>query len=100
LYTAGGTLVNNEWLSEQTQEFQKAVAESAAIAQAYSGPELKITEEAMMNRIKEKGMEVIELDDKAKTEFKEVSMSTWEEAAKIIGVDYFNTIKTSIEKMK
>lgn len=99
LYTAGGTLVNNEWLLEQTPEIQKAIAESAAIAQAYSGPELKKTEEAMLNRIKEKGMEVIELSDEAKAEFKEASMSTWDEAAKLIGVDYFNTIKDSIEKI-
>ncbi|MEL7647258.1 MAG: TRAP transporter substrate-binding protein [Sedimentibacter sp.] len=99
LYTAGAFIVNDEWLKEQSPEFQQAVEKAAAIAQEYSGPELQKTEEALLKWITDKGMEVIELSDEAKAEFKEISMSTWDEAAEKIGVDYFNSIRESIEKI-
>ncbi len=99
LYTAGGTIVNNDWLLEQSPEIQQAVKESAAIAQAYSGPELQKTEEALLKWITDKGMQVTVLSDEAKAEFKEISMGTWDEAAEIIGVDYFNQVRESIEKI-
>lgn len=100
LYTAGGLLVNNEWLLEQTPEFQEAVWESAKVALDYTGPELQKTEEAMMKRITEQGFEVVTLSDEAKAELIEISKGTWDKAAEIIGVDYFNKIKASIENMK
>lgn len=99
LYTAGAFIVNDEWLKEQSPEFQQAVEKAAAIAQEYSGPELQKTEEALLKWITDRGMEVIELSDEAKAEFKEISMGTWDEAAEKIGVEYFNSIRESIEKI-
>lgn len=99
MYTTGGMVVNNEWLLEQTPEFQQAVAESAAIAQAESGPDLIATEEAMLKYITDRGMVVNKLSDEAKAEFVEISKRTWDRAAEIMGVDYFNKIKESIERI-
>lgn len=99
MYTTGGLVVNNEWLLEQTPEFQQAVAESAAIAQTESGPDLMQTESAMLDYIVSRGMIVNELSPEAKQEFIEVSMRTWDRAAEIIGVEYFNSIRESIENL-
>lgn len=98
LYTAGATVINNDWLLEQSEEFQKAVAESAAIAQAYSYPDLVNTEDKMLEMLR-KQMEVIELNEEEMAKFIEISKGTWDEAAKIIGADYFNSIKEAIERM-
>jgi tripartite ATP-independent transporter DctP family solute receptor len=98
LYTAGALVVNNEWIRSQSAEFQKAVAESSAIAQAYSGPELKKTEAKMIDKLKER-MVMNELSKAEFEKFRKLSTDTWNEAAKKIGVDYFNSIKDSIAKM-
>ncbi len=97
LYTAAAFVVNDEWLKEQTPEFQKAVAESAAIAQAYSGPDL-ISSEAAMLEYMGQTMEITSLEGPAFEEFKKISMSTWDQAAERIGKDYFEKVKASIEK--
>lgn len=44
-------------------------------------------------------MEIIELTPEEYEEFREVSLSTWSEAENIIGAEYLNKIKDSIEKM-
>ncbi|MFA6508634.1 MAG: TRAP transporter substrate-binding protein DctP, partial [Treponemataceae bacterium] len=98
LYTAGALVLNNSWLLSQSPEFQKAVAESAKIAQDYSGPELKKTEAKMIEKIKER-MTMNELSKTEFDKFKKMSTDTWNQAAKKIGVDYFNSIKNAIAKM-
>lgn len=98
LYTAGALVVNDKWVKSQSAEFQKAIAESAKIAQDYSGPELKKTEAKMIDKLKER-MTMNELSKAEFDKFRKLSMDTWTEAGKRIGVDYFNSIKNAIEKM-
>lgn len=97
LYTAAAFVVNNEWLKEQTPEFQKAVEESRAIAQAYSGPDL-INSEAAMLEYMGQTMEITSLEGEAFEEFKKISMSTWDQAAERIGKEYFEKVRDSILK--
>lgn len=98
LYTAAAFVANDQWLKEQTPEFQKAVAESAAIAQDYSGPDL-ISSEAAMLEYMGRTMEITSLEGEALDEFKSISMSTWDQAAERIGKDYFEKVKNSIMKI-
>ncbi|MBP1917688.1 TRAP transporter substrate-binding protein [Youngiibacter multivorans] len=99
LYTAGAFIVNNEWLLEQTPEFQEAVKKATAVAAAYSGPELTKTENGMLDYIKSQGMMVTELVPAEYDEFVRISKETWTEASAKIGADYFNKVVTSIEKI-
>jgi len=98
LYTAGAFVVNDKWLKGLPADVQKAVAESAKIAQDYSGPELMKTEAKMIEKLKER-MTMNELSKEEFDKFRKLSTDTWTEAAKRIGVDYFNSIKDSIAKM-
>lgn len=98
LYTAGALVVNDKWIKSLSPEFQKAIAESAKIAQDYSGPELKKTETKMIEKLKER-MTMNELSAEEFGKFRKLSMDTWTEAAKRIGVDYFNSIKDAVAKM-
>ena len=99
LYTAGGFLINDKWFKSLSPEFQKAVLECAKIAQDYSAPELAKTEAKMIQKLKDNGMVMNELSKEEFDKFRKMSTDTWNEAAKRIGVDYFNSIKNSIEKM-
>lgn len=98
LYTAGATVTNDKWLKSLPADVQKAVAESAKIAQDYSGPELVKTEAKMIAKLKER-MTMNELSAEEFAKFRKLSTDTWTEAAKRIGADYFNSIKDAIEKM-
>jgi len=98
LYTAGATLMNDKWFKSLSPEFQKAILESAAIAQAYSAPELAKTEAKMIEKLKER-MTMNELSKEEFAKFRQLSMDTWNEAAKRIGVDYFESIKNAVQKM-
>jgi TRAP-type C4-dicarboxylate transport system substrate-binding protein len=99
LYTAGGFLINDKWFKSLSPEIQKAVLECAKIAQDYSAPELARTEDKMIQKLKENGMVMNELSKEEFDKFRKMSTDTWNEAAKRIGIDYFNSIKDAIEKM-
>jgi TRAP-type C4-dicarboxylate transport system substrate-binding protein len=99
LYTAGGFLINDKWFKSLNPEIQKAVLECAKIAQDYSAPELARTEAKMIQKLKENGMVMNELSKEEFDKFRKMSTDTWNEAAKRIGIDYFNSIKDAIEKM-
>jgi len=99
LYTAGGFLVNDKWFKSLSPEIQKVVLECAKIAQDYSAPELAKTEAKMIQKLKDGGMVMNELSKEEFDKFRKLSIDTWNEAAKRIGVDYFNSIKDSIQKM-
>lgn len=98
LYTAGAFIVNDKWLKSLPADAQKAVMESAKIAQDYSGPELMKCEAKMIEKLKER-MTMNDLSKEEHAKFKKISMETWDSAAKRIGVPYFNSIKDAIEKM-
>lgn len=98
LYTAGAFIINDKWFKGLPADVQKAVLESAKIAQDYSGPELVKTEAKMIEKLKER-MTMNELLPEEFAKFRKLSEETWNEAAKRIGVDYFNSIKDSIQKM-
>ena len=99
LYTAGGFLINDKWFKSLSPEIQKVVLECAKIAQDYSAPELAKTEAKMIQKLKDGGMVMNELSKEEFDKFRKLSTDTWNEAAKRIGVDYFNSIKDSIQKM-
>ena len=99
LYTAGGFLINDKWFKSLSPEIQKVVLECAKIAQDYSAPELAKTEAKMIQKLKDNGMVMNELSKEEFDKFRKMSTDTWNEAAKRIGVDYFNSIKDSIQKM-
>jgi len=99
LYTAGGFLINDKWFKSLSPEIQKTVLECAKIAQDYSAPELAKTEAKMIQKLKDGGMVMNELSKEEFNKFRKLSTDTWNEAAKRIGVDYFNSIKDSIQKM-
>jgi len=99
LYTAGGFLINDKWFKSLSPEIQKTVLECAKIAQDYSAPELAKTEAKMIQKLKDGGMVMNELSKEEFDKFRKLSIDTWNEAAKRIGVDYFNSIKDSIQKM-
>jgi TRAP-type C4-dicarboxylate transport system substrate-binding protein len=96
LYTAGAFTLNNKWLLEQSSEIQKAVRESAAIAVAYTAKETKAIEARILEELG-KQMEITRLNDEEFKKFQDLSRQTWEKAASRIGVDYFNTVKKSID---
>lgn len=98
LYTAGGLLVNDKWFKGLSADVQKAILDSAKIAQDYSGPELVKTEAKMIEKLKER-MTMNELSPEEFAKFRKLSEETWNEAAKRIGVDYFNSIKNAIQAM-
>ncbi len=52
----------------------------------------------MIEKLKER-MTMNDLPAEEFAKFKKLSMDTWNEAAKRIGADYFNSIKDAIEKM-
>jgi TRAP-type C4-dicarboxylate transport system substrate-binding protein len=98
MYTAGALVLNNAWLLEQSAEFQKAVKESVAIAAVYSAKEtLKV--EAQLLKEMEKQMEITRLSPEEFKQFQDISKETWSKAADRIGVDYYNTIKASMDKI-
>jgi len=99
LYTAGGFFINDKWFKSLSPEIQKTVLECAKIAQDYSAPELAKTEAKMIQKLKDGGMVMNELSKEEFDKFRKLSIDTWNEAAKRIGVDYFNSIKDSIQKM-
>ena len=98
LYTAGAFVVNDKGIKSLPADVQKAIQESARIAQDYSGPELMKTEAKMIEKLKER-MTMNELSPEEFAKFRKLSEETWNEAAKRIGADYFNSIKSSIQAM-
>jgi C4-dicarboxylate-binding protein DctP len=97
MYTAGALVSNNVWILEQSAEFQKAVEESRAIANEYTGKETIRVENLLLEEMTKK-MEIVHLSDEELRQFQEVAKKTWEQAAKRIGREYFNKVKISIEK--
>jgi tripartite ATP-independent transporter DctP family solute receptor len=98
MYTAGAIAIYNEYLLSLSPEFQQAIKESAVIAQAYSGPDLMVTEAGMLEYMKQ-GMEISELSPEEFKKFQEIASTTWPQAAKTIGQEYFDKIKASIDKV-
>jgi tripartite ATP-independent transporter DctP family solute receptor len=98
MYTAGAVAIYNDFLLSLSPEFQQAIKESAAIAQAYSGPDLMNTEAGMLEYMKQ-GMEISELSPEEFKKFQEIASTTWQQAAKTIGPEYFEKVKASIEKV-
>jgi C4-dicarboxylate-binding protein DctP len=98
MYTAGAFVINNSWLLEQSPEFQQAVRESAAIAVAYSATET-IKVEAQLLRELGRQMEMTELTGEEFTAFQNISMQIWDQVARRIGVDYFNKVKSAMDRI-
>jgi C4-dicarboxylate-binding protein DctP len=98
LYTAGAFVVSNSWLNEQSAEFRQAVKESVAIAIDYTRTETIRVEDKLLGELS-KQMETISLTDAEFNRVQEISKRTWDRAAQRIGVDYFNTVRTSMEKV-
>jgi len=98
LYTAGAFVVNNSWLEEQSAEFRQAVKECVAIAIDYTRTETAMVEDKLLGELG-KQMEIYRLTDAEFNRFQEVSKRTWDRAAQRIGVEYFNTVRASMEKV-
>jgi C4-dicarboxylate-binding protein DctP len=98
MYTAGAFVINNSWLLEQDPEFRQAVRESVAAAIAYSEIETAKVEEQLLRELGSQ-MEITVLTDEQFAVFRELSMQTWSQAAKRIGEDYFNRVKTAMDKI-
>jgi C4-dicarboxylate-binding protein DctP len=98
MYTPGGLVANDSWIKEQSAEFQDAVRESMKLAQAYAGPETMKVEARLLEELG-KQMEITSLTEDEFKQFQEISKPIWAEAAKTIGEDYFNTIRSSIERV-
>ncbi len=98
LFTADAIIMNNDWLTSQSSEFQAAVTDAAAIAQEYTGNELMKVEEKLLDELKTT-MTVTELTEEQLSAFRTLSETCWDKAAETIGVDYFNEVRASIEKL-
>ena len=98
LYTAGATVVNDKWLKSQSAEFQKAVKDSLVITNAYNKSESQNVESKLLSQLG-KQMEVYVLTDAENKQFKDISMRTWDKAAEKMGVDYFNKVRASMDKV-
>jgi C4-dicarboxylate-binding protein DctP len=97
MYTAGAFATNAIWLKEQNPEFQKALMESVAVAQAYTAKETILVENRLLEELG-KSMEINYLTDEEFKQFQDLSKKTWDQAAKRIGEEYFNKVRASIEK--
>jgi C4-dicarboxylate-binding protein DctP len=98
LYTAGAFSINDSWLKEQSAEFRQAVKESVDIAWAYSQRETKMVESKLLDELKNQ-MEITYLTDAEFKAFQDACRGSWDKAAERIGVDYFNKVKASMEKI-
>jgi C4-dicarboxylate-binding protein DctP len=97
MYTAGALVLNNNWLLEQSAEFQKAVEESRILANEYTARETILVENRLLEEL-DKQMKINTLTDEEFKQFQDLSKTTWDQAAKRIGEEYFNRVKASIEK--
>ncbi|MDR2478505.1 MAG: TRAP transporter substrate-binding protein [Treponema sp.] len=98
LYTAGAFPVNQSWLNEQNNEFKQAVRESVAVCQRYTRSESLKVEETLLAELS-KQMETTGLTDDEFKQFQDIAKRTWDRAAQRIGVDYFNSLRASMEKV-
>jgi C4-dicarboxylate-binding protein DctP len=97
MYTAGAFTINANWVKEQSPEFQKAVEESTAVARAYTAKETILVENRLLEELG-KQMEINYLTDEEFRQFQDLAKTTWDQAGKRIGEDYFNKVRASIEK--
>lgn len=98
MYTAGAFVLNNEWLLSLPADVQAAVEESAEVAKAYSGPDLKRCETGMLEYIGDM-VEVSEFSEEEAQRFRDAAVVTWDAAAERIGEDYFNSVKDEMLKI-
>jgi len=97
MYTAGTVVINNNWFREQSAEVQQAILSAARIAEAYTATETIKVEQALLGELS-KGMAMHELTPEQFNQFRDISMQTWDQAAERIGKDYFEQVRTSIER--
>ena len=99
MFTAGTLVVNNNWLQEQSAEVHQAFRAAARAAEAYTATETIKVETALVAELR-KGMQVQEMTPEGYAQFKEISMQTWDQAAQRIGKEYFDQVRTAIERSR
>jgi C4-dicarboxylate-binding protein DctP len=97
MYTAGTITVNNAWLLEQSTEVRQAIADSVKATQAYTAVETLKVEEGLLQELG-KMMEIYRLTSEEFKEFQDLSKQTWDQAAQLIGKEYFEKVRISIER--
>ena len=97
LYTAGATSCNYEWLMGLPEEVRDCIIESYKVGQRQSGEDLKACEKEMLEYLRTR-MQVDELDETEIEKFKAVSTEIYDDAAEIMGAEYWEEIRTAIEK--
>lgn len=99
LYTAGALVCNDEWIRSLPQDVQEEIDKAAAIAQEQSGKDLIACEEAMLDYMVSAGFELTELTPEAQEEFKQKAMTMWDQAGDVMGVEYWNQVRTAVENI-
>lgn len=98
LYTAAATVVNEEWYQSLPQDVRDAIDEACVVAQEQSAQDLLNCESQMLEYLGTH-MEVTELSPEATEEFRALAENTYDLAGEIMGEDYWNEARTTIENV-
>lgn len=99
LYTAGANVVNEEWFQGLPEDVRQVILDAAKVGQEQGGKDLLNCEAKMLEYMESQGMEVVELTPEAQEEFKNTSMSMWDQAGEVMGVDYWNSVRSAVEEV-
>ncbi|MEA4954573.1 MAG: TRAP transporter substrate-binding protein [Pseudoflavonifractor sp.] len=98
LYTAGALIVNNEWYESLPEDVRAAIDAASEKSQEQSGKDLLNCEAEMLEYLGTR-MEITELTPEAQAEFKEKAMSMWDQAGDVMGQEYWEQVRTAIDKI-
>ncbi len=99
LYTAGANVVNEEWFQSLPEDVRQVILDAAEKGQEQGGKDLLNCEEKMLEYMESQGMEVVELTAEAQEEFKNTSMSMWDQAGEVMGQEYWDSVRAAVEEV-
>lgn len=99
LFSPGGIVMSNDFYNSQPKDIRAAIDEAAITAREAAIKEVAETEEAWLPKM-EAEIKVNTLSEEQLQAFQKIAKAQWPQMAKIIGEDYFNTIRGKIEEIQ
>lgn len=100
VYASGTIAISETTWKKLTPENQKIIEEAAKAAQDWEiNEERKLTED-YINKMKEEGVEIIELTPEQLDEFQSISVSVWDKMSSVYGAERIQKLREEISEVK
>lgn len=98
LYGPWVVIMNNQFYESLPEDLQKVVMDAAIEVQEYNRQLSKEDEEKALEYLKQQGMNIIEIGEAEKNEFKEKMSTVYEDIKAEVGAEIFDKMMAEIEK--